>query len=346
MPGLPIVLANNALANGILTTFNNMWMFESKPSPYLDACMDLGLPSNARQQIYAYFETAPYPRRVNYGDTTPAKAFGSKQFSVINYLFKQRIAWSKYDERDDQTQSLLAMAQTLGDHFATIPERAFFEIVNGAASLLPSIPNAPDGAALFSATDGAGAPRFGVAASSPYGGNIYTGTSIASGDSVRSDFWGAIGAFGLFQDKQGQPLLDVGKIKKFTVLYHPAREQTFREAFKQANTGLIVAGSAGGHVGTGTAVAAAGVSNTLVEAGLKIDLWPSQRLTDTSDWYIFAEGLPHKAIFQQNRDPLEVAVATDETSDEVRNTGNYYTQWENRQGTGLSIPYSAIKVNV
>src|SRR3990167_6427359 len=130
MYGLPPALAANALVNGIWTTFNNMWMFESRPAPQLAGCMTLDLPSNARQQIYAYFETAPYPQRVNYGGTTPAKSFGSENFTVINYLFKHRIGWSKYDERDEQTQSLVQMAQMGGDHFATIPERAFFEIVN------------------------------------------------------------------------------------------------------------------------------------------------------------------------------------------------------------------------
>ena len=347
MPGLPTVLSNNTLANGILTTFNDMWMFDSQPSPHLASCMDLGLPSNARQQIYAYYETAPYPRRVNYGDTTPFNSFDSKNFTVINYLFKHAIPWSKYDEKDDQTHSLLTLAQMGGDHFATIPERAFFEIVNGSASLLPSIPNTPDGAALYSATDGAGAARFGVAASGIYGGNIIAGTGVASGDAIRTDFWAAYSAMLLFQDKQSQPLFDAGKVNKFTILYHPSREQTFREAFKQGITGLIIAGASGGHVGTGTAVAAAAVENTLKESGATFDLWPSQRCSDTSDWFIFADvmGVAHKPIFQQNRDPLEVHVATDENSDEVRKTGTKYIQWVNRQGTGVSIPYLTCKVN-
>jgi len=342
MPGIPPVLAANTLANGILTTFNNMWMYESKPSPYLAQCMELGLPSTARQQIYAYFETAPYPRRVNYGDTTPAKAFKSKNFTVINYLFKHRIAWSKYDERDDQTQSLVQMAQMGGDHFATIPERAFFEIVNAAASLLPSIPNAPDGAAIHDATDGDGADRFGVS-----GGNVISGSGAVSGDAVRTDFWAAVARLMLFQDKEGQPLLDAGKITKYTILYHPQNEQVFREAFKQGLTGLIVQGTSGQHAGSGdTAVAAAAVSNTIAESGAKIDLWPSQRLSDTSDWFIFAEGAaPYKPIFEQNRDPLEVAVAVDDTSDYVRDTGYKYIQWENRSGYGVTIPAATIKVN-
>ena len=347
MPGLPTVLSNNTLANGILTTFNDMWMFDSAPSPYLAQCMDLGLPSTARQQLYAYYETAPYPRRVNYGDTTPAKAFESKQFSAVNYLFKHQIPWSKYDEKDDQTHSLLTLAQSGGDHFATIPERAFFEYVNGSASLLPSLSNAPDGATLYSATDGASAARFGVAASGIYGGNIVAGTGVASGDAIRNDFWAAYGAFLMFQDKQSQPLFDAGKVNKFTILYHPSREQTFREAFRQGITGLIIAGAAGGHVGAGTAVAAAAVENTLKESGATFDLWPSQRLTDTSDWYIFADvkGVSHRAIFQQNRDPLEVHVATDDNSDLVRTTGIKSITWECRQGFGVSIPYNTIKVN-
>lgn len=339
MPGLPPVLAANTLVNGIWTTFNNMWMFDSKPSPYLDGCMTSNLPSDARQQIYAYFETAPYPRRVGYGDTTPAKAFASKNFTVLNYLFKHRIAWSKYDERDDQTQSLVAQAQMGGEHFATIPERAFFEIVNASASLLPSIPNAPDGAALHATTAG-GVARFGVT-----NGNLISGTGVASGDAVRTDFWSAVAQMMQFQDTEGQPLFDIGKVKKWTILYHPAREQVFREAFKQGITGLIIAGTGGGHVGAGTAVAAAAVENTIKEGGLKFDLWPSQRLSDTSDWFVFADGLPQKAIFQQTRDPLEVAIAVDETSDQVRDTGLKYMQWETRQGFGVAIPYSTVKIN-
>ena len=94
-----------------------------------------------------------------------------------------------------------------------------------------------------------------------------------------------------------------------------------------------------------TAVAAAAVSNTIAESGVKFDLFPSQRLSDTSDWYVFADGLPHKAVFEQTRDPMEVAVAVDETSDHVRDTGQKYIQWEARNGYGVAIPYSTVKVN-
>ena len=136
----------------------------------------------------------------------------------------------------------------------------------------------------------------------------------------------------------------MGKIKKFTILYNPVNEQVFREAFKQSQAGLVVKAT-GAHVAGASGVAAAGVSNTLLESGLEFDLWPSQRYTDTSDWDIYAEGLPHKAVFQQSRDPLEAHVAVDETSDYVRDTGNKYMQWESRMGFSCSIPYSAIRIN-
>ena len=65
--------------------------------------------------------------------------------------------------------------QAGGSH-GGLPERVFYQMITGATdpNLLQAIPNSPDGAAIYSATDGTGAARFGRT-----GGNIITGSGVS-----------------------------------------------------------------------------------------------------------------------------------------------------------------------
>lgn len=330
MPVIPTILAGNTLANGLVATFKDAYAMGAKQNPMLSGCMSLGLPSTARQTPYAYFETAPYPRLTLKGDTTPFKGFASQTFTVINYPYEMAIGWHRDDRADDQIQGLYQQAQQGGSHFATLHERVFFDIVNGSSSLLPTIPLAPDGAALWSATDGAGSARFGVT-----GGNIITAT-VASAAAVRADFWEARQRFASMLDTEGQPLWDEGFLAQgFTIVYATGNEELFREAFLQGRT-LAAAN---------TATSNGAVTNTILESSTPIKLWSTPRLSG-NDWYVFANGAPHKPIFEQTREALVETIHTADNSDHAAMTKEEWVQWRARHGYGVFLPYGAIKCDV
>jgi hypothetical protein len=93
-----------------------------------------------------------------------------------------------------------------------------------------------------------------------------------------------------------------------------------------------------------TATSNGAVTNTVLESGIPIALWSTQRLTG-NDWYVVANGAPHKAIFEQTRKDLVETIATKDNSDHARLTGEEYVTWKSRHGFGIYLPYQSIKVD-
>ena len=323
------IVSANTLTAGIRADFADAYKsaYEASKSR-LGSVMDLGLPSDKLTELFAYFESAPYPRLWKRGDAISADEFGSVQFNVTNRDWGIRIGWHENDREDDQTRSLMDRAREAGRNFGTLPERVFFQILLNAADndLLPAVPLSPDGAAMFSTTDGGGAARFGIA-----NGNLLTGTGVASSAAIRTDFFSAIEQLRGFQDTQGQPLwpdniLDGG----FSVIYGVHNEGEFREAFQQGRT--LDGGAA--------------VTNIIMESGLNVDLWSTQRIpSGNDDWYVFAKKAPYKATFQLVRRPLRESFGNMDNSDEARQTKIEHVQWDSREGYGLMLPYSCLQLN-
>lgn len=331
MPG-QVVVAGATLVAGLRADFADTYQlsYEGAKARLTDA-MQMGIPSDKLEEIYGYFESSPYPRRWPRGEAISRKGMGSRQFRVMNYDYGRGIEWHENDRLDDQTKSLFDQARSLGSHFATLPERVFYQILQNStdSELLPSIPNAPDGAALYSATDGAGADRFGVS-----GGNIVTGFSVATGASVRSGFFSAIQRMRQFRDTENQPLWSDDVVDQgYTIFFGVHNWQAFAEAFRQTLSAIAAS----------SAVSNAAVTNIVLESGLKVDLVPTQRITGNGA-HVFLKGSPRKAIFQQVRAPLREAFATMDTSDQVRDTKIEYIQWDVREGYGVGLPYQTIQL--
>lgn len=326
------------LTAGLLSTFRDAYMKGVRQHPALEACMDIGLPTDGRYEPYAYPETAPYPEQWRQGDPIPTGTFKYVGWSTPNYRYGKRIAWDVDDREDGRTKSLYDQAASVGDHFATLVERIFIDLVTNSASVLPAIPLAPgDGLALYSSST-----RFGVS-----GGNIKSGTGVASATAIRTDFMAALGRMMIFQDTQGQPYYQSGELNDgFVVMYAPENEEQFRSAFSQGITPHIIIGNAGGNVGTGgTAVAVAAVENLIKTTGIPVDLWPNPRITGSNDWYIFARGAKRKAVYEQRRMSVTGTYATVQNSDHVRNVDQEYVQFKSRHGAGISLAISTIKVD-
>lgn len=332
----PIQLTSDALRGDIRDAFLDQYTSRRTAPSMLSAVMD-DLDSTQRTERYMYWEESPTARIWRRGDVLPAEDFRSRSYSVTNYDWAVKVNWHENDAADDQTGSLLARARRAGRALAFIPERCFFQILTAGtdADLLPSVPNAPDGAALFSATDGAGANRFGVS-----GGNLYTQTGTTS-QAIRDDFYGAMERMGTFTDPNSEPFhIDDLASAGFVILYPKTMEQQMREAFEQRQTLVTQAVSDGGGGATGTAAA---VSNVVLDSGLGVQLWSSARLSGTA-FYVFARGHDTAPIFHQVR----MAVETDEedrsNSDRARDTRYNSFQAFMRGGFGVNQPVGAIKV--
>lgn len=331
MPTPNPVLAGNVLTAGLSSIFRDTY----KPAQEalvqsLGDCMDQNIPTQFRTTPYGYMETPMYPRRWNQGDTIASKAFRSVSFNVSLVKWGARVMWYQEDRKDDQTKSLFDQARGAGENFGTLDERVFFQILTNTvdAGLLASIPNAPDGAALLATTAG-GLDRFGVS-----GGNIVTGTEVSSAAVIRADFFNVVERLGLFQNTESQPLWGERVLQQgYKVFFNIANYHAFAEAFVQSRT-----------VGALAAPTAAAPTNVIMDAGLRVELVPTQRITN-NDWYICLKGAPIKPIFSSVGDPITEAIATTDTSDFTRDTDIEYMQFRTRKGFAANTAYAIVQVN-
>lgn len=323
------VISGADLTNGLRATFTDAYMKPAQQSPLLDKVMEI-VPSDARQQIYSYPTTAPYPGLWQQGQGIPEGNFTYVQFTVPNFRYGRRIAWEVDDREDGQTDSLYSQAQTLGQHWATLPERLFFENLLGTASVLPAISNAPDGLAAISSST-----RFGVS-----GGNTNAGAGVATGAAIRTDFWNVVvgGYFRMVQDTEGQPYFTDAELDQGYVIIHgPALTQVMAEAFKQGRTLQTVV------YGSNTAAAGGAVTNTILESGVPISLWCTQRLSGNS-WYAIALGAKKKPFFHQVRKSVAGTYANDANSDIARDYNQEYIQFKSRGNVAPFLPFGLFRI--
>lgn len=321
MPTSNPVMSGPTLTAGLKATFADAYKhvyegFRAK----LSKVMRLALPSDAAEEIYGYYESAPYPGLWKRGDEIKSEAFDSKQFSVVNHDFGRRIQWHRNDRMDDKTGTLFQRARELGAHWASLPERIFFQMLTGAASaeLLPAVPLAADGSAFFAAS------RFGHA-----GGNIVTGSGVGSVAAIHNDFFTALGRFVLFQDTQGEPMFDHSILDRgVTVICSAANLQVMSQAFKGGTVEQTVSST----------------TNIVRDAGYSVDLWPTARLTD-NDFYVVLNG-SEPAAFEQIREALQEETSTmDAGGDFTHDTGEEFLQYHDRRGYGILLPNNIIQVN-
>jgi hypothetical protein len=333
----PVILSGSTLAAGIRDDFDATY----QPSfdgtlKMLAGVMQMDVPMNHRTETFAMHETMPYPDNYDEGnEAIPEEVTGSKSFTSTARSYGKRVAWRRIDRVDNKIGDLRAKAQMLGNHFASLDARAFIDLLLATTTTIPAVPNAPDGAALFSTTDGASAARFGVT-----GGNIVTGTGVATSAQVQTDFFGALDRFAQFQDIKGQPYYEADAGAASYIIYAASVDrETFTQALKAQVVHSVSVGTDTTDPGTG-----AGVSNVIIASGEQVTIVFTARLA-TGDWYIFRSDAPVKAVFSGVREPLRSAEATEDNSDEARNSGREYVQWSVRKSHGVNVPFAAIKVN-
>jgi len=324
----PIIRTGETLVAGIRSDFWNTYHTDfDGVLQNLGDVMLLGVTSDKRTEIYGLRKTMPYPELWPLGDPIPEEGTDSIQFSVTNFRYAKRIKWQRDDRSDNLVGDLAGEARTLATNFLSLPSRFLAEILEGSASLLPAIPTCPDGAGLYSATDGASADRFGVS-----GGNIVSATGVTA-SAILTDFYSAITRIALFLNSKGQPYFEPDVANEAYIIYAPV---TLAKAFTEAFQGPLIHSV---ESSTGAAV-----SNAVMVSGVQVTFRFSSRFT-TNDWWVFRKDAPVKAVFLQEREPIREAFATEENSDWSRTTGEEYVQFIQRLGVGLNVPFATCKVN-
>lgn len=322
------VNASQVLANGLRTEFADTYSkIKREVDNRLGSVMDLSVGATNREHEFGYFESAAHAELWPRGGEIRSKGMDSVKFTATVQEWGRRVSWLNIDRADDQTDSLMTAARQAGESFAQLPERMFFDLIQNGTSLLPSVPNAPDGAAMFATTDGSGAARFGAT-----NGNLLTGGGVTAA-AILTDFYDAIVQFMSFQDTEGQPLLGDSIMQQPFILIHPlGLTEAMETAFLQRQQ-------------LGDATAGGAKSNIVADSAKRVTLWPSPRLTDANDWYLFLGSPPKQATFFMDREGVqeETALMEDNNSDLVRDTGEEYIQWHSRSGAGIALPYGAIK---
>jgi hypothetical protein len=321
------VQANAVLTAGLQANFAHTYSSSSKTSmEKLKLVMDVGQGANARTVPLGYMESAEYPEHWAYGDDIPEGSNQAVGYTVTIRRWAKRIKWYRDDVSDELTHTLKQRATQLGEHYGTLHERVFFQLLQGTVdpALLPgTVPNAPDGAAFFAATAG-GAARFGVT-----NGNLLTGNGVASPADIVRDYYRALIQFLRMLDTKGQPLHDASKIERgVLVIYGTANKENMERAFY----GTIQQGIA------------AGISNPLKDTGKNFQMWETPRIT-TDDWYVFLTGDPLKPTAQFEKDGLETTEADWSNSDEARTRDIGYFQAKARYGYCINLPYQGLQIN-
>jgi len=335
------IVSNNLLVNGLRTEFADTYgaIRNRQSDSRLGMVMDLSVPATNRDHDFAYLNAAPHIKHWPRGESVPTSAMDSVQFNVKVHEWARRVPWSKWDRKDDQTSSLVDMARMAGESAALLDERIFFDLLTASATNLPAVPNAPDGVAMFSATDGDSADRFGFS-----GGNIVTKDGVLTTHDVLVNYYECLSRFMEFQDGQGQPLLSAETVDAGVVIIHSAGTlEIFEETFvaKRTGIGMDVDGAKGGTVVAGTTP-----TNVVHDSSRNVTLWPTSRLTTDDEWYIFLKAAPKKPTFILDREGVQEfsSLEGDNNGDHTRDTAEEYIQWERRVGGGIALPFGAIKV--
>jgi len=334
------ILSNNLLVNGLRTEFADTYgeIRNRQSDSRLAQVMDLSVPATNRQHDFAYLNAAPHMAYWQRGESIPTDAMTSVQFNVKVYEWARRVPWSKWDRKDDQTQSLMDMARMAGESAALLDERLFFDLLTNTTNILPAIPLAPDGAAFFSSST-----RFQDTAAS---GNLLTGNGITTTSDIQADYYAAIEQFMDFKDGKSQPLLSPEIVGGGSVIIHAAADtQAMEQAFMQLRQGITVDNTGVRTAGTG-GVATSAESNVILDSSRNVDLWGTPRLA-TGDWYIFLKNAPKKPTFILDREGVQEfsSLEGDNNGDHTRDTAEEYIQWERRAGAGIALPFGAIKID-
>lgn len=280
--------------------------------------------SNNAFEHYVMFDSVPMPKRWDRGQSRRRQSFQEYLVTIENLAFELTIPWHRYDEDDDQTQSIRARVSQGAARFAYLEEKLFVELITATPDDLSYIPKCFDGYDLYSTGSGT---RFGLT-----GGNILTGASGAGTTPLDflSDFNRVMQMFIQMKDTKNQPYHESQYLNKPLVVVPPALRENAIKAQNQQMMAVRTGPSGGGME-----------SNVFQGA---FDLWVNNRLTGYS-WYVFLTNAPSKAIAIQQRQGLRNNFFNEANSHDLADNNIREMMWDERKMIFPWNPHNTIKVN-
>jgi len=321
-----VIPVSASLRLGVLNHFDELYRHKK---PNVDAelaeqCKEIKI--SARTAEFPVKTATPVPVYWGFNQPRTHQTLEDKYLPCTYRNWDITIPWNRYDEGDDQLGDLRTHVEMSVDNFLDLPHDFMVDYLSATPTKLPSISNAIDGAALFSATDGAGSNRFGVS-----GGNIIssTGYTVAS---IQKDIWTILQRFRDFNNTNGRPFFGRKEVDQTKLLcWYPTQ---LAEPFEKIRDAKLEK--------TNPAVNTA-TSNILHE---KIRVKNDPLLsTSSNDWYCQLIHPYHKPFGKVVRYDVTQQIADETNSDECREKGQRALYAECSQDMIPFSPYCIIKVS-
>lgn len=326
---MPVLNIVESLRAGILRDLMETW---KQDMPKWEAETNLLVKklsvTNLREARYVWKESVPFPQFWPYGKGRQYKLFRDRSITVALWNYEITIPWSGFDADDDQLGKgdVKAHVQSVVQRYGQLPITLLSEYFNGTAIEQPSLGNAWDGAALFSATDGDGAARLGAS-----GGNILSSSGVTVTGIVH-DFAAAQQRFMSFVDPTaGKPIFDEAMVgyNKMTAMI----PKELNEVFQKATQSEYIRMDTGNNTS----------ETNYLKGTFQYKINPF--LTDTSDWYIVLDHPYYKPFVYRAPGDVESIIADASNSDHAREYNEFALYTHVRLGLAPFFPGSIIKVN-
>jgi len=283
--------------------------------------------NNARTETFVILEDAPPFKRWDEAAPRQFGTFSDLSFDVEILKWQNAIEWARIDEEDFLSRGTLKQrCAQAGKKAALLDIEVFFQMVQGLtdADRLPSVPNAADGQALFSASRA----LFGAS------GNVVTGSGITTVAGIRNSFFEAREVLDGLVDTHGDLYHNDSAIDSGVVLlFGRKHEERVSETFEAK---VIAQGGAG----------VENIVSTVSRFG-NVTLWPTSRIA-TDDMYLILKDYPYPPIFALERPDLgdlEQIYVDERNSDYCRENDKRQIVHRFRRGYGISLPLAAVKIS-
>lgn len=324
---MPTVNVKQSLKAGVQNWIKDTWKQVIPVFMKQQALLMKNLPfSSIRNVSMVFKDSLPFPSLWNYGTPRSYTNFQDRVLQVMLIPYSIAIAYSHYDEMDDQIGDIKEHIEASIKRYGQLPDVLSAEYFNGTAVLNPSLAVTYDGASLFSATDGAGDNRLGVS-----GGNIITGSGLTPAGFIH-DLAVAQRRFMNFVDPVGRkPIYDPADVdfKALEVIVPTSLNEIVEKVsgteYIRSDSSVTVAES------------------NWVKGTFKFHVNPY--LSDTSDWYVVANHPYWKPFVNRAPKDIESILADRTNSDRARETNEYVFFADTRMGIAPYFPGCIIKVN-
>jgi len=328
-------LVSNPTTQFVLDQFDDAYEQKKVVLSNLTSAFLAEWPTERPTERYTYLESVPQMGLWRRGQPRESKAFRAVSWTTDTYDYSVKVDWHRNDDRDHQgRRSIESKAQDAGNSAAAMPIRLATQVMEAATdnTLLPAIPTAPDGAAMFATTAG-GVARFGAT-----NGNLLSAGT--TGQTIRDSYFTALQQFLSFDDTEGFPLHDPDILNAgITVMYPIAMMQEMAEAFQWARPHYDLAGTSTTLTSTGSAT-----TNIVQDFNIPVTPYVNPYLTDTADYYFFLNGVSVKPLYRGIHEALTNDIYDRSNSDRARDEKIHSVGWDARWSIGVGPMYGAIKM--